>query len=219
MFKFLQQKPLSDYNPKLSRQELIRRSRILVIDDEKPKLINDLGADGFSVDYDSTGDDTSKIEKNLYDLIILDFGGVGKKFGQDQGLSLLKHIKRVNPAAIVLAYTSKSLPAEQSEFYRLTNGTLSKDAGIQESFSKIEDSLREALNVERIWAAVLQLVVKDPEDKKELQATLMKCLKKNKFDNLNEQLAHHVGAAIKDTLVGVLVQKLISLALTGTVGG
>jgi DNA-binding NarL/FixJ family response regulator len=152
-------------------------------------------------------------------LIILDFGGVGKKFGQDQGLSLLKHIKRVNPATIVLAYTSKSLPAEQSEFYRLTNGTLSKDAGIQESFSKIEDSLREALNIERIWAAVLQLVVKDPEDKKELQATLMKCLKKNKFDNLNEQLAHHVGAAIKDTLVGVLVQKLISLALTGTMGG
>jgi hypothetical protein len=65
MFNFLQQKPLSDYNPKLSRQELIRRSRILVIDDEKPKLIDDLGVDGFSVDYDSTGDDTSKIEKTF----------------------------------------------------------------------------------------------------------------------------------------------------------
>lgn len=218
MFNLFQQKHLSEYNPKLSRQELIRRSRILVIDDEKPKLIDDLKTDCFYVDYDPTGDDTTKIEKNLYDLIILDFGEVGKKFGHDEGLSLLKHIKRVNPAAFVLAYTSKSLPAGQSDFYRLTNGTLSKDAGIQESFSKIEDALRESLNVERIWTAVLELVIKNPDDKKELQATLLKCLKKKKFDTLNEQLAHHVGETIKDTLVGVLVEKMISLAMIGVVG-
>jgi len=215
MLTLFHKKKLSDYNPNLSRQELIRQSRILMIDDEQPALIEDLRKDGFSVDYDPTGNDTTKIEKNLFDLIILDFGGVGKNFGKDQGLSLLKHIKRVNPAPFVLAYTSKSLPAEQSEFYRLTNGTLFKDAGIQESFSKIEDSLRQAHNVERIWAAVLQLTLKNPEDKKELEATLLKCLKKKKFDTLYELLTHHVGAAIKDSLVGILIKKLVALASTG----
>jgi DNA-binding response OmpR family regulator len=215
MWNPFKHKQLSDYNPNLSRQELIRRSRILVIDDEQPKLIEDLRKDGFSVDYDPTGNDTTNIEKNLYDLIILDFGGVGEKFGRDQGLSLLRHIKRVNPAPFILAYTSKSLPATQADFYRLTNGTLSKDAGIQESFLKIEDSLREALNVERLWTAVLQLALKNPEDRADLQETLLKCLKKKKFDSLYAKLAHHVGEAIKENLVGFLVQKLIGLAITG----
>jgi DNA-binding NarL/FixJ family response regulator len=219
MLRFFKTKSLSEYNPKLTRQELIRRTRILVIDDEKPKLIDDLMADGFSVEYDQSGDDTAKIEKNLFDLIILDFGGVGKKYGQDQGLSLLKHIKRVNPAVFVLAYTSKSLPAEQSEFYRLTNGTLSKDGGIQESFSKIEDSLRQALDVERIWDAVLQLAIANQDDKKDLHTTLLKCLKKKKFDSLNEKLGEYIGQSIKDTLVGVLVQKLVALAITGSIAG
>jgi hypothetical protein len=81
MRNLFKRKNLSDYNPNLSRPELIRRSRILMIDDDQPKLIEDLKADGFSVDYDPTGNDTAKIEKGLYDLIILDFGGVGAKFG------------------------------------------------------------------------------------------------------------------------------------------
>src|ERR1039457_2425323 len=204
MWPNLQSKKLSDYNPHLSRQELIRRSRILGIDEEKPKLIDDLRADGFSVDYDLTGDDTTKIEKSLYDLIILDFGKVGEKYGKDEGLSLLKHIKRENPAPFILAYTSRSLPPAQAEFYRLTNGTLIKDAGIQESFSKIEDSLRQALNIERVWAAVLQLAIKNPEDKKEIEDLLLKCLKRKKFDTLKDKLSSHVGESIKDGLVGVL---------------
>lgn len=215
MFSLFHKKKVSDYNPNLSRQDLIRKSRILMIDDEKPALIDDLIKDGFSVDYDPTGDDTAKIEKNLYDLIILDFGGVGKKFGKDQGLSLLKHIKRVNPAPFVLAYTSKSLPAEQSEFYRLTNGTLSKDAGIQESFAKIEESLRQAISVERIWNSVLQLALANPEDKKQLETVLLKCLKKKKFDSLYELLADRLGSSVKESLIGILVEKLIGLALTG----
>ena len=218
MWNLFPKKTLAEYSPSLTRQELIRRSRILIIDDERPALIEDLQADGFSVDHDPTGDDTTKIEKNLYDLIILDFGGVGKKFGKDQGLSLLKHIKRVNPAPFVLAYTSKSLAAEQSEFYRLTNGTLFKDAGIEESFSKIEDSLRQAQNVERIWGAILKLALKNPEDKKQLEEVLMKCLKKKKFDSLYEALAHHVGSAVKESLVGLLVEKLAGLAIAGAVG-
>jgi DNA-binding NarL/FixJ family response regulator len=212
-------KELAEYNPQLTREELIKRCRILVIDDEKPSLIDDLSRDGFAVDYDNKGDDVSKIEKNIYDLVLLDFGGVGMAYGRDQGLSLLKHIKRVNPATFVLAYTSKSLPPEQSAFYRLTDGTLYKDAGIQESFERIEQSLRQALNVERIWDGIVQLALKNPEDRGELEKTLMRCLKKKKFDNLYDRLAHEVGQSVKDGLVGGLVAKLIDLAMKGAVGG
>ena len=152
-------KKLADYNPHLTREGLQRRSRILVIDDQKPDLIIDLSNACFAVDHDSNGNDITKIEKNLYDMILLDFGGVGLRWGDDEGLSLLRHIKRVNPAPFVLAYTSKNLTPTQSEFYRLTDGTLYKDAGIQESLEKIEDSLRIAMDVERLWRATLKLAL------------------------------------------------------------
>lgn len=87
---------ISDYNPELTRDDLIRKCRILVIDDQRPALIDDLTKSGFAVEYDAVGDDMTNVEKRLYDLIILDFAEVGKNYGKDHGLSLLKHIKRVN---------------------------------------------------------------------------------------------------------------------------
>lgn len=142
---------IAQYNPQLTRDDLIHRCRILVIDDQRPALIDDLTRTGFSVDYDPSGDDMGNVEKPLYDLILLDFGGVGENYGKDQGLSLLWHIKRINPSQFVLAYTSKSLPPSQSsDFYKLTDGIMSRDAGIQESFEKLEESLKQTVKVDRI---------------------------------------------------------------------
>ena len=94
-------------------------------------------------------------ERQIYDLVLLDFGNVGKAFGGDEGLSLLKYIKRVCPSAVVLTYTSKALPTAHADFYRLADGTLSKDAGIGESTEKIEEGLRRAWSVDRMWAGFL----------------------------------------------------------------
>ena len=90
-------------------------------------------------------------------MILLDFGDVGAAFGQDQGLSLLKHIKRVNPAIVVLSYTSKALETRHADFYRQTDGALAKDAGIQESLEKIEDALRKAHSIKNVWTGLLCL--------------------------------------------------------------
>lgn len=182
-----------------------------MIDDQRPKLLEDLGKQGFSIDYDSTGDDTSKIEKNLYDLILLDFGGVGERFGKDEGLSLLRHIRRVNPAPFILAYTSKSLTSAQSDFYRMTDATLSKDAGIEESFSKIETSLREALNLERVWNALLTVGARDERSKKEMDRVLTSALKRRNIDLLSEHLHNRIGSAGNGELVDKLIGKMLDL--------
>jgi DNA-binding NarL/FixJ family response regulator len=210
---FGKQKKLADYNPHLTREDLQRRSRILVIDDERPGLITDLSNACFAVDHDSNGDDTTKIEKNLYDLILLDFGGVGLKWGDDEGLSLLRHIKRVNPAPFVLAYTSKNLTPPQSEFYRLTDGTLYKDAGIQESLEKIEDSLRIALDVERLWRATLKLALEKNTPDPELEKILLKSLRKKSPDSILAAVSAQTGQTIKDQLPGILLKKLVDLAV------
>jgi DNA-binding NarL/FixJ family response regulator len=205
---FKRKEDLAQFNPSLTRDDLIRRCRILVIDDERPQLIDDLMKSGFAIDHDPTGDDLSKVEAGLYDLILLDFGGIGIKYGKDQGLSLLRHIKRINPGQFILAYTSKSLPPEQSEFYRLTDGTLYKDAGIQESFAKIEDSLRDALNVVRLWQAAMNTIPEKTRDS--LQRALSTSIRKRNPEPLRSAL-NEAHSKTKDTIIEKLIEKVIDL--------
>src|SRR3954468_12415174 len=155
--RLTRRKTLEGIKATLPREELLRRSRILVIDDESPEILEDLRSARFSVDYcpDVELTNLDVIERRLYDLIILDFGNVGASFGKDQGLSLLRHIKRVNPAIVVLAYTSKSLGTEHAEFYRLADGVLAKDAGISQSLEKVEEALRKAHSIDNLWRGVL----------------------------------------------------------------
>jgi len=51
--RFGRKKNISALEAKFSREELLRRSRILIVDDEKPELIGDLQQAGFAVDYQS----------------------------------------------------------------------------------------------------------------------------------------------------------------------
>jgi DNA-binding response OmpR family regulator len=134
MMHFFRKRKLNELKQNMTRDELVRRSRILVIDDERPAIIDDLKSARFSVDHvpDVSSHNLELVDHPLYDLILLDFGQVGKTFGDDQGLSLLRHIKRVNPAIVVLTYTSKALETRHADFYRLADGTLAKDA-VQES--------------------------------------------------------------------------------------
>jgi len=58
---------------KMPRDELRRRSRILIIDDEEPAFLQDLRGAGFAVDYapDINNANMNIIETPRYDLILL----------------------------------------------------------------------------------------------------------------------------------------------------
>jgi CheY-like chemotaxis protein len=159
LLSYFRKKRIDDLALKMPRDELLRRSRLLIVDDEEPAFLQDLRGAGFAVDHVVDIDKTNMniIEKPFFDLILLDFGRVGKAFGSDEGLSLLRHIKRVNPSAIVIAYTSKALKIEHADFYRLTDGALAKDAGIQESLERLEDGLRKAHSITNVWQTLLTL--------------------------------------------------------------
>ena len=131
-------KTLSDFDGPLSREELIRRGRIALIDDETPILLEHLRNSQFFVDHDSRGDDLRKYEAQLYDVAIVDYYGVGQTLGPAQGLDLLKHIRRVSPGTRLIAYTSRSLNAVESEFFRLSHIVLPKDMGLGDSMALVK---------------------------------------------------------------------------------
>jgi DNA-binding NtrC family response regulator len=168
---------IADIGNTLSRDDLLRKSRILIIDDEEPPLKHDLEKEGFSVRWCSDVDAgiMQLIEKMFYDLIILDFSGVGKSLGTQEGLDILKHVKRVAPAVFVLSYTSKSLKQKDGDFYRLTDGDLPKDAGVRDSVEKIETALSTARSAGRLWKLLLDRIDLDAANykAKTLQETLI----------------------------------------------
>lgn len=208
----------------MPREELIRRSRILVVDDERPALIDDLQASNFAVDYLSDirpGDLSAKFDGGLYDLVLLDFGQVGQSIGKEQGLSILKHMKRVNPAVVVLAYTSKALGTDHADFYRLADGVLAKDGGIADSMQKIEEALQKARSVDNLWLGVLAISGVDPGSvsDKEWQDLLVRGIRDNRqLPKFKAELASKLGPEVAEKVFVGLAAKLIEIGVRALAG-
>ncbi len=208
---------------KLSREELLRRSRILVVDDERPDLIDDLKAAGFAVDYEPDIPPAKMvvIDKLQYDLIILDFKNVGEAFGRDEGLDLLRHIKRVNPSTVVFAYTSKALGAEHADFYRSSDGVLKKDAGISESLEKIEEGLRRARSLPNLWSGMLHVAGIAPGSEEDFiaQDLYVRGLSTpNKMKTLKDRVISRIGGEESKALAVSAVEKLLEIGARAYLG-
>ena len=131
----------------LPRAEILRRARIAVLDDEIPEMLQDLRDHGLAVTHLKSVADIQfqALADGFYDLLLLDYGGIGARFGPDQGLDVLRYLKRVNPSLYILAFTARTFDASKADFFRLCDGVVKKDAGIRETLEQIEIHLAEVL--------------------------------------------------------------------------
>lgn len=177
---FGKQPTLASFDAALNRERLIQNGRIVVIDDENPLIIEDLQKTGFAVDHDKVGDDLGKYDAQIYDVAIIDFHGVGKRLGDNHGLDLLKHIRRVSPRTRLIAYTSRSLNASESEFFRLSHVVLPKDMGLTDSIALIENQLRLAFTKEHLFESLTsKLNMTSAVERQKIQQVLLKSLGKH----------------------------------------
>ena len=199
---------LDAFDQTLTREQLVQSGRIVLIDDEKPLLIEELRGEGFAVDHDDTGSDLRHIENQIYDVAIVDYHGVGHKLGTGQGLDLLKHIRRVSPRTRIIAYTSRSLAAGESEFFTRSHAVLPKDLGLGESLALIETELRKSFSKEYLFEALLaKLNVSDQREKKKLQKALVKALSTGNQARFTEVITKMAGAAAEKA-VGIIITRL-----------
>lgn len=199
---------LSTFDAALPREELIQKGRIAIIDDEDPLLIEHMRRSQFSVDHDKTGDDLRNYEAQLYDVAIVDYYGVGQQLGAGQGLDLLKHIRRVSPRTRLIAYTTRSLNASESEFFRLSHIVLPKDMGLGDSMNLIEDQLRKALSKEHLFEAILtKLSITSGEERIKMHSALAKALSSQDKGKFKDYVSKAVGVTAEKT-VDILIGKL-----------
>lgn len=196
---------LSTFDEALPREELIQQGRIAFIDDEEPLLLDHIRKSQFSVDYDKDGADLRNYEAQLYDVAIVDYYGVGQHLGSGQGLDLLKHIRRVSPRTRLIAYTSRSLNASESEFFRLSHVVLPKDMGLGDSMAVIEDELRKALGKEHLFEAIVtKLSVANSDDREKMRTALANALAKRDKTKFKEYISRAVGVASEKTVEAVI---------------
>ena len=187
---------LSSFDSNLTRESLVQGGRIVIIDDEDVLLISELKKEGFAVDHDKTGQDLRNIENQIYDVAIIDYHGVGQRLGPEQGLALLKHIRRVSPRTRTIAYTSRSLTASESEFFRLSHSVLPKDWGLEDSLILIENELRKAFSKDHLFEALLlKLDIADQAEKERIRVVLMKALANKDETLFKDKIIKLVGAA------------------------
>lgn len=201
----LRKQDLAAFDATVSRERLIQNGRIVVIDDETPLLIDELHRAGFSVDHDRSGDDLAKIDGQLYDVAIIDFHGVGRRLGESQGLDLLRHVRRVSPRTRVIAYTSRSLSAGESEFFRSSHVVLPKDMGLEESMTLIEDQLRLAFSKQHLFDALINKInVTRADDRQRLQESLIKALSRRDESGFKRVLSSMAGQAAEKSVEYIL---------------
>jgi hypothetical protein len=214
---FLWKRPsLSSFNDVTTRDRLIQNGRILFIDDEIPLLIGELREEGFSVDHDQVGDDLHKVESQLYDVLVLDYQGVGQRFGTAQGLDILKYVRRVSPRTRIIAYTSRSLSAGESDFFRQSNAVLPKDLGLGDSLTLIETELKKAFEKEHLFEALISnLSISNGKDKERLRNSLISSLG-NKNEGKFKNLLFNITGKVVDKGAEIIIARLFAYVTTGS---
>jgi enoyl-CoA hydratase/carnithine racemase len=131
-----------------------------LLDDDTPEVLTDLKAAGFAIEHirNVSEKSFSLIETGLYDLLLLDYGGIGHRMGADEGLDVLRHLRRVSPALRIVAFTGRTFDASKADFFRMCDHVLKKDAGIRETTEAIERELAIALTPAHQWKALLLLL-------------------------------------------------------------
>lgn len=204
-------------NREPSRAEIVRRGRILLVDDEVPILLDALKKAGFSIDHlaDIDADNRHLVDQGNYDVLLLDFADVGAYFGdvRDGGLNILRQVRRTNPALVVLAYTSKALTASQADFFKLADDILSKDLSIRESEERIERAIRKAWSPNQIWKGLLDAAGVRPgsDDDLYLQDDFVARTLERKVDGAFQRLVESKSAGeTVDAMVELAVRRLVS---------
>jgi CheY-like chemotaxis protein len=113
----------------LSIEQVRKQARVLVIDDHVFPAERTFSRDGYHFERWSSVKNLSQLTDGHYQLILLDVQGVGlAESPEKQGLGVLEHIKKTNPAQAVIVYSSDVYSVSSSKFIVLADAFLDKSS-------------------------------------------------------------------------------------------
>jgi CheY-like chemotaxis protein len=178
--------------PELTLEAIIKRARILVIDDGDFPLMVLFERDGYTIKQWKDIEDLRQLENGYFDLILLDLLGVGLEQSSHEGFGILKHIRKRSPAQIVVAYSNADLSLEYQPFFRDADAVLHKTSDYV-SFKRTVDSLLEqrfslGFFLDRIGTVLGELAPQAPKYRKKARTAILS----DKSDPLRKYLANRI---------------------------
>src|SRR5205823_3756955 len=150
-------KTIAQASVKLPLSELRKRARILVVDDDPTAFPHKLlTKEGYNVTYWRKIDNIRDLESGEYDIIVLDIEGIAPPtVSTTGGIGILTHIKKYNPAQIVIAYSGHKYDLRHADFWNIADDYLGKPSSLLDCKEKI-DSLLEREFTATYYATVLK---------------------------------------------------------------
>ncbi len=146
MFDWFRKKSSEEHHdliwPELSLEEIKRRARVLIIDDKGFAYGDLFRRDGYAIDEWKDVDNLSRIENGSFDLILLDMHGIGKSVTSDQGMGILRHIRKVAPSQLVVAFSDSDFSLKYHDFFKEADAILPKSADYVDFKRAVDDLLK-----------------------------------------------------------------------------
>lgn len=153
--------------PQVPFDEIRKRARLLVIDDQEFPYKILFERDGYTLEKWADVDALSRLEEGAFDLILLDLQGVGGQESIEQGFGVLKHLRNRSPAQIIVAYSNADWGLQYQEFFRLADAVLPKSADYVDFKRRVDELLRDRFSLgfylSRITSEAKKLDLPEPE--------------------------------------------------------
>jgi len=153
----------------LDFEELKKRTRILVVDDENSFPINLFEDEGYSIDKWDSVKDYGKLANGAYDIIVLDIQGVAKHISENDGLGVLESLKNNNPAQIVISYSQHSYDLSKIKFFQLADENIAKPSDYLKIKRVIDSLITDHFKPERYIKELNQILFANRINKREIR--------------------------------------------------
>ena len=178
--------------PQLTFDEIKKRARILVIDDNDFPYQELFEREGYSIDKWEDIIDLQKLEDGYYDIILLDIQGVGASHTEEQGFGILKHLRSTSPTQIVIAYSNSDWSLKYQEFFDLADSRLDKRADYVEFKRTVDSLLRERFSLGFYINRIEKALGDSVSDREKLRKLVEKSVHNKATNQLSKYLNAHV---------------------------
>ncbi len=202
--------------PVIPLQELIRRTRIVVIDDKKTEFpFEPLQREGYAITHWKDVLDLAKLESGFFDIIVLDINGVGRKLDSiGEGTSVLRHLKERNPSQVIVAYSGQSHDPERIQFFLLADQFVPKPTNMLTWKEILDNLIQEKVSVNYYWniaSRILREAGATDQQMLDLERALVKAGKSDKPVDASTLIVTTLGTLGNVANLATIISKIIAL--------
>ena len=179
---FLKSLRIVDVTKPIPLEEIRKRAKILVIDDDPNSFPCELlRKEGYTIECWQKVESLSRLEKGDFDIIILDIGGVAGEYSPQDGLGVLEHLKNYNPSQIIVAFSGQTFDLGKTRFWKMADDSLSKPVDVIKCKEVIDHLLQEKFTLDHYWEGLTSILRSEgisDTDIERLERRVAKAIKK-----------------------------------------